>query len=94
MANNKKEYSVVFTGFHNEKQAQRFASWFEGSGEQDVSNDLSGIDGIDAIEVDMDMLAEKMPKDTEILNGIKQEIIIDGIGQSAIIMPLKIYLKK
>jgi hypothetical protein len=30
----KEEYTVVFKGFKTKKQAQAFASWYSGSGEQ------------------------------------------------------------
>jgi len=31
-------FKVVFDGFETEEQAKAFASWFEGSGEQDAGN--------------------------------------------------------
>lgn len=34
----KKEFSVTITGFKTLEQAQAFASWYEGQGEQDASN--------------------------------------------------------
>lgn len=31
----KEEYSVIFKGFKTKEQAEAFASWYEGQGEQD-----------------------------------------------------------
>ena len=36
MSNNK-EYQVTFKGFKTQKQAEEFAYWYSGAGEQDVS---------------------------------------------------------
>jgi hypothetical protein len=36
----KDNFKVVFDGFQSEEDAIRFANWYEGSGEQNASDDL------------------------------------------------------
>lgn len=80
------KFSVVFTGFHTEKQAREFASWYEGSGEQDAFAAL----GFDTT-VDMEKLAKMMPKESEELNGAKRQLTLDGGPEEvAIVMPLEV----
>ena len=47
-----RSFKVVFDGFETEEQAKTFASWYEGSGEQDSALWMENI-GITAANVDM-----------------------------------------
>ena len=52
-------FKVIFDGFETEKQAQAFADWYEGSGEQDAGNWLDSTEsGLCCADVNMKKLHE------------------------------------
>lgn len=49
-----KKYKVVFDGFETEEQAEIFADWYEGQGEQDINSWLESSRDLKYITVDVD----------------------------------------
>ena len=60
-------FKVVFDGFETEEQAQAFASWYEGSGEQDSGYWLEASkSGLCDANVDMERFHNKANENGEI----------------------------
>lgn len=65
-------FKVVFTGFETKEQAQAFASWYEGSGEQQSGDwlECSGANITDAM-VHMEKFTGKVNKSNEVIVPLK-----------------------
>jgi hypothetical protein len=72
-------FKVVFDGFETEEQAKAFASWYEGSGEQDASYWLEEHSDLYCVNVDMNKYHQQ--------GGFKSNT------NGEIIVPLSLYKK-
>lgn len=72
-------FKVVFDGFETEEQAKAFASWYEGSGEQDSAYWLEDNSDLYCVNVDMDKYHKQ--------GGFKSN------SNGEIVVPLSLYKK-